>query len=164
VKSLLRLSCSLALLAASAFAQDEVLNTPATQFQMSKLYRRALPSYVGFADVEHSFTVNAGGLPNEIHSSHQFKHNSVAMALGQDAAIVHTHPASVLPTPSPDDVNIAVRFGIPNYVLSRYALWVAFPDGTTRKVADVQWDHGKAVLSTAVSKLKRQAAHLIPRH
>jgi len=146
VKSLLRLCCSLALLAAAAFTQDGILRTPAVQFQMSRLYATAMQSYVGVNDQEHSFTIKAGGLPNEIHSSHEFMHNFLAVAAGEDTAIVHTHPASALPTPSSDDVRIAVRLGIPNYVLSRFALWVALPDGTTRKVADVQWKHSAATL------------------
>jgi hypothetical protein len=137
---------SLAVLAASAFAQDDVLSTPAVRAQMSKLYRTALLSYVGFSDLEHSFTVKADGVPNGIHSTNDFRHDFLEMVVGEDIAIVHTHPARTRPDPSSDDVKVAVRLGVPNYVMSQFVLWVALPDGTTRKVAELQWKHGDVVL------------------
>ena len=140
------LSCVLALLVPSAFAQYGILSTPAVHTQMSKLYCAALQSYFGFSAHEQSFTIREDGLPNEIYSSNDFRHNFLDVAVSKDRAIVHTHPAFALPTPSPDDVKVAVRLDIPNYVLSRFALWVALPDSTTRKVADVQWKHGELVL------------------
>ena len=51
-----------------------------------------------------------------------------------DTAIVHTHPFGTSPSPSDGDVAIAVKLGIPNYVLSYYALWVAMPDGGVKQV------------------------------
>ncbi len=45
-------------------------------------------------------------------------------------AIVHTHPNRVDPRPSPADVALAQRLGIPVYALTREGLWAAHADGT----------------------------------
>jgi hypothetical protein len=60
--------------------------------------------------------------------------------------LIHTHPSMDLPAPSKGDVAVAVRLGVPNYVLSKFALYVAEPDGTIRKVADVKIEHGQLEL------------------
>jgi hypothetical protein len=150
VKSFFRLFCILALLTSAALGQDNVLKTPDVQARMSKLYADALLSFVpttnGFTrKTELSFTLSADGAPGLVSSSHDWARDLVRVHHG-DTAIVHTHPFATDPRPSDGDVAIAMKLGIPNYVLSRYVLWVAMPDGTVSQVADVQWQHGQLVL------------------
>jgi hypothetical protein len=150
VKSFFRLFCTLAPLVSAAFGQGNVVKTPAVRAQMSKLYANARQSFVPTTNgltrkTELSFTLSADGAPNQVASSHDWTHDSVRVHRG-DTAIVHTHPFATSPRPSDGDVAIAVKLGIPNYVLSYYALWVAMPDGGVEQVADVQWRHGQLVL------------------
>jgi len=150
VKSFLRLFCILAPLTIRASGQDDVLKTPAVQARMSKLYADALQSFVPTTNgltrkTELSFTLSADRAPGRVGSSHDWARDFVLVRDG-DIAIVHTHPFGVAPSPSDVDVAIAVKLAIPDYVLSRSALWVALPDGTSHKVADVQWKRGQIVL------------------
>jgi len=154
VKSFLRLFCILAPLTSTASGQDDVLKTPAVQAQMRKLYADALQSFVPTTNgltrkTELSFTVSADGAPGLVSSSHDWARDFVLVRNG-DTAIVHTHPFGIAPHPSDVDVAIAVKLGTPDYVLSRSALWVAMPDGTSHKVADVQWKRGRLVLKPRV--------------
>jgi len=115
---------------------------------MNKLYKYAQLSFVPnpfTRKTELSFTVSADGTPGLVSSSHDWARDVVRVHHG-DTAIVHTHPFGTDPRPSDSDVAIAVKLGIPIFVLSRGALWVAIPDGTSYKVADVQWEHGQLVL------------------
>ena len=150
MKSFLRLFCILAPLTSAASSQDNVLKTPAVQAQMSKLYADALMSFVPTTNgltrkAELSFTLSADGAPGLIRSSHDWARDFVRVQHG-DTAIVHTHPFGTAPRPSDRDIAIAMKLGIPNYVLSCYALWVAMPDGTVAQVAAVQWKHGQLAL------------------
>ena len=150
MKSFLRLCCILAVLMNAAFAQDDVLKMPAVQDQMSKLYADARYTFVPTTNgltrkAELSFTVNVKGTADPITSSGAWASDFRRVQHG-DTAIVHTHPFGRDPRPSDCDNAAAVKLGIPIYELSRYALWVAMPDGTSHKVADVQWQHGRLVL------------------
>jgi hypothetical protein len=150
----------------AAFGQGNIVKTPAVQAQMSKLYANALPSFVPTANglkckTELSFTLSANGAPNQVCSSHDWARDSLRVHRG-DTAIVHTHPFGTGPRPSAADVAIAVKLGIPNYVLSCYALWVAMPDGEVAQVAYVQWRHGQLVLKQRPlipENLAKQTAH-----
>jgi hypothetical protein len=108
------------------------------------LYASASTSFHGHGSdkIEHSFTVDGAGNPREIQSSHDSAKSSVTVHPG-DKAIIHTHPDNTDPKPSPADAAIAKQFGIPNYELSKNQLWVANPDGTSEKVADVEWKNGE---------------------
>ena len=166
MKSFFRLFCILARLMSAAFGQGNIVKTPAVQAQMSKLYANARQSFVPTTNgltrkTELSFTLSADGVPSQVGSSHDWTHDSVRVHRG-DTAIVHTHPYGTAPRPSDGDVAIAVKLGIPNYVLSCYAMWVAMPDGEVAQVADVQWGHGRLVLKQRTpipQKLPKQSAH-----
>jgi hypothetical protein len=153
VKSFLRLFCILALLTNAAIAQDDLWKTPAVRAQMSRLYARALHTFIPTTNgltrkTESSFTINAGGAPESITSSADWACDVLRVRHG-DVAIVHTHPFGTTPGPSDGDTAIAARLGIAIYTLSHYALWVALPDGTSHKIADVQWKGGQLVLNQA---------------
>lgn len=150
MKSFLRLCYILAVLMNTAFAQDDLLKMPAVQAQMSKLYAVARNTFVPTTNgltrkAELSFTVNVKGTADPITSSGDWA-SDFRRVQHNDTAIVHTHPFGTDPRPSDVDNAVAVKLGIPIYELSHYALWVAMPDGTSHKVADVQWKHGRLVL------------------
>lgn len=112
-------------------------HTPEVHSQMGKLYDHAEVTY-NFKDKkqEYSFTVNKDGSVTEITTSNKDLHNSVTV--NEDtAAIVHTHPVSADPEPSPGDIQLAKDKGLDNYALSKEALWVAHPDGSVEKVGSV---------------------------
>jgi hypothetical protein len=48
--------------------------------------------------------------------------------------MAHTHPDGGDPKPSPADIAVAKSTGIPDVVISRYATYVALPDGTVQKL------------------------------
>ena len=166
MKSFFRLFCIFSPLISAAFGQGNIVKTPAIQAQMSKLYANALQSFVPTTNgltrkTELSFTLSADGAPNQVRSSHDWAHDSLRVHRG-DTAIVHTHPFGTAPRPSDGDVAIAVKLGIPNYVLSCYALWVAMPDGEVAQVAYVQWRHGQLVFKQKApipENLAKQSAH-----
>ena len=143
IKLAMGLLC-LCLLIESAPAQDDVIKTPLVMARIAQLYKAALPTYV-LGGIEYSFTVAADGIPNHITSSNTAMSNLLVVS-STDKIIVHTHPLGASPKPSGNDIQISVHTGKPNYVLSRFALWVAMPDGTFHKVADVKFKHGKLVL------------------
>lgn len=166
MKSSFSLFCIVAPLMSAAFGQDNVVRSPAVRAQISKLYANARQSFVPTTNgltrkTELSFTLSADGTPNQVGSSHDWTHDSVRVHRG-DTAIVHTHPFGTAPRPSDGDVAIAVKLGIPNYVLSCCAMWVAMPDGEVAQVADVQWSHGQLLLKQRApnpQKLAKQSAH-----
>jgi HK97 family phage portal protein len=121
-----------------------LIKSPEVNAQVTKLYASASTSFHGHGSdkIEHSFTVDGAGNPREIQSSHDSAKSSVTVHPG-DKAIIHTHPDNTDPKPSPADAAIAKQFGIPNYELSKNQLWVANPDGTSEKVADVEWKNGE---------------------
>ncbi|MGA2538790.1 MAG: hypothetical protein ABSF53_22470 [Terracidiphilus sp.] len=148
MKNPLRLFCILSLLFSASFsavAKDEPIKTSVVQAQLFELYEHASASYVGCSNSEYSFTVKPDGTTSGIQSSNDYNRNVVAVPVG-DLALIHTHPSMDLPAPSKGDVAVAVRLGVPNYVLSKFALYVAEPDGTIRKVADVKIEHGQLEL------------------
>jgi hypothetical protein len=145
-----RLFCILALLTSASFAEDEALKTRAVQARMSKLYADALPAFVPTTNgstrkTEWSFTVHADGRPGPVTSSGDRARNFLRVQQS-DTVVVHTHPFGTDPRPSECDTAIAVKLGIPNYELSRGAVWVAMPNGTSHKIAVVQWKHGQLIL------------------
>jgi hypothetical protein len=48
--------------------------------------------------------------------------------------LLHTHPMGVPIQPSPKDVATAVKFRIPNCVVSQSEIWCAMPDGRIEKM------------------------------
>ena len=130
------------LFAAAAFAQDFA---PEVSKAMDAMYVQATPSYMGYGKVEFHFTVHADGTPSPVTSSHDYMRDKVHVEAG-DHAIFHTHPYGCDPKPSTGDAATAHAAGIPNYVLSRAALWVVYPDGTVTRVGSVVEKHGHIVV------------------
>jgi len=145
-----RLLVVLFLLLASVGSKAQELPpfTPATKTRMADLYIAAARTFMGAGKDEFAMTVDDEGNPSEITTSHDYMRDIVHVHKG-DTAIIHTHPYGCSPQPSPGDAQTARAAGIPNYVLSQFALWVVMPDGTIHKVADVAFKHGGIVLKEA---------------
>ena len=54
-------------------------------------------------------------------------------------AIIHTHPRFSDPRPSTSDLDEARRVGLPFWVVSRAALYIAPTKGSPRKIAGREW-------------------------
>lgn len=54
-------------------------------------------------------------------------------------AIAHTHPTTVDPKPSEQDVETARELRMPVYTVSRSGIWKALPDGFVVAVDDARW-------------------------
>ena len=121
--------------------KHSLLSTPDVHAGINKLYSKATMSFAGANQYEHYFTVDKNGKPREIQSGHAANADAVTVYAG-DQMIIHTHPSAKSPSPSPDDVHAAKDAGIPNYELSQHALWVANPDGTAEKVANISVKKG----------------------
>lgn len=80
--------------------------TPQMKRQLAALHDRATMTYLTSDRTEFSFTVDAGGNPGPIHSSHTAMHDYIVVHTG-DTAIVHTHPSGASVQPSDDDVAVA---------------------------------------------------------
>lgn len=149
MKKFLRLACIIAFLVSGAAAQSATPElTPFVRTQMSRLYVAAATTFYNNHNIispiqqaEFSFVIDKNEAPGSITSSSDIMQNSLSV-YSNTAAIVHTHPRTADPRPSLSDVELAIHLGIPNYVLSRNALWVALPNGTTQYVAGVYWKHG----------------------
>ena len=122
-----------------------LLLPPQAVQQLLPLYEKARLSFFGKSHYEYSFTYTDEGNVLPITSDRDYNQNSVRICTNT-AGIVHTHPAGTDKRPSPNDIEVAKRVGIPNYVLSQYELWVAMPDGRVQKVADVKFKKGKVEL------------------
>lgn len=121
---------------------------PAVEARLTDLYKMAASSYLDPAITdEHSFVWNKFGNPGNIGSTHESDHDHLVITPGYTSGLIHTHPVSVDFRPSDGDVDTAKKAGINNYVLSQRQLWVASPDGTRSKVADVSFRDGKLSLS-----------------
>jgi len=128
--------------------------TPQVQDRMQELYTAAAPSFnTSSMNVEHSFTFNQFGNPGRISTSNQRNHNTITL-YGNEKGIIHSHPLGDDPRPSGDDINVAKKAKIPNYVLSKNQLWVADPSGKTRQVATVTYKDGRINLQPIPAKKK----------
>ena len=125
--------------------------------RLAELYRTAQPSFmkplnaVTKNDEEHSFLYNTDGNPGEINTSHENMRNRVVV-YSNTAGIVHSHPFSSIPEPSPQDIQIAQKVKHPNYVVSQNAIWMAHPDGRIQQVATVDYRDGQMKLLPAMGK------------
>jgi hypothetical protein len=54
-------------------------------------------------------------------------------------AIAHTHPTTVDPKPSEQDMETARQLGVPVYTVTRSGIWKAAPDGSVVAVDDARW-------------------------
>jgi hypothetical protein len=123
-----------------------VLQLPAVLTQLDNLYAASTMTFLTANDpVEFSFDVLVDGSVTQIESSHSFMRNTLRLPPGT-RAIVHTHPKEGDPKPSQGDIDTARKANVENYVLSLSALWVAEPDGTIHKVADVSFKHRHVIL------------------
>ncbi len=133
------------LMAVAAFAEAPSLPTIPSP-ALEQLYLKATRTYMGYGMDEFSMTLDANGNARPISTSHEVAKDHVWVFSG-DIAIVHTHPRDCDPRPSPGDSKTAKQFGIPNFVLSQFALWAALPDGKTIvKVGNVTFKHGHIVV------------------
>jgi len=138
------------LLLGTACAQEQVAGatqiSPDELAHLAPLYHAAAVSFVATDfQTEYSFTEQADGSFSKISSSNEHWHNRVTL-YNNTVAIFHTHPKDCSPRPSQDDIDVAKKNHVLNYVLSIYALWVAEPDGTVEKVGNVEIKHGKVVI------------------
>lgn len=131
-----------------------VLKTQAVHAQMVEAYKKAQPTFMPKTMIpagqqaqrqEYSFTVDKDGKPTDISTSGTNDKNTVTVPQGS-TAVVHTHPIVDSPTPSEADVKGAVATGVPDYVISHSEIYVANPDGTTAKVADIDFKKGDLVI------------------
>ena len=131
-----------------------VLKTQAVHAQMVEAYKKAQPTFMPKTMIpagqqaqrqEYSFTVDKDGKPTDISTSGTNDKNTVDVPQGS-LAVVHTHPIVDSPTPSEADVKGAVATGVPDYVISHSEIYVANPDGTTAKVADIDFKKGDLVI------------------
>ena len=131
-----------------------VLKTQAVHAQMVEAYKKAQPTFMPKTMIpagqqaqrqEYSFTVDKDGKPTDISTSGTNDKNTVIVPQGS-TAVVHTHPIVDSPTPSEADVKGAVATGVPDYVISHSEIYVANPDGTTAKVADIDFKKGDLVI------------------
>ena len=130
----------------------DYIDNPDTQAAIEKLYQDAQSTfnYYSINKAEHLIAIgqdnkastSAGAAPGETRS--------LRTRIPSDSqAIVHTHPSTATPVPSPQDYVTATKTGIPNFVLSKDSIYVAMPGmdpNTTQhiKVADVSpAKHGK---------------------
>ena len=144
----MRIFFGLVLIAGLSGGSDKhaVLKTQAVHDQMGKMYTVASHTWMGNpSHEEYSFTVNADGSVSPIKTSGTAGKNAVEVPPGTQA-IIHTHPADYEPTPSEADVKGAVATGVPDYVISHSEIYVANPDGTTAKVADIDFKKGDLVI------------------
>lgn len=70
---------------------------------------------------------------NEPRDSYQLF--QATMRLDADTKlIVHTHPPTVNPRPSPADIYLAMRTHTPDLVVSAYTMYIVWPDGKIEEV------------------------------
>jgi len=131
-------------------AKHAVITSPAVHAQMVAAYKQAQPTFrpkitatagTSIPHNEYSFTVDKDGKPSGIVTSGTNDKNTVVVPDGAQA-VVHTHPSADHPYPSDADIAYAKSTGVPDYVISSNELWVANPDGTSEKVADIEMKHG----------------------
>jgi len=131
-------------------AKHAVITSPAVHAQMVAAYKQAQPTFrpkitatagTLIPHNEYSFTVDKDGKPSGVVTSGTEDKNTVVVPDGAQA-VVHTHPSADHPYPSDADIAYAKSTGVPDYVISSNELWVANPDGTSEKVADIEMKHG----------------------
>lgn len=130
----------------------DYLDRPATQAALEKLYSVAQNSFNPYSkdQAEHLIALGQTGDTAMSSTAAAGDVRKLVTAIPDDAmAIVHTHPSTATPVPSPKDYQTATQTGKPNFVISKGAIYVAMPgtDPNTKnhvKVADVTTGkHGK---------------------
>jgi hypothetical protein len=108
--------------------------------EIQRLYSKAYTSFVQDGGQEYQMIFDHEGVL--LYSSQIGKNDHVETTvptaiLPRLGFIVHTHTKEQAPQPSLVDASTAREFDVPDYVLSRNALYVAMPDRTIRKVGDI---------------------------
>ena len=118
------------------------------QAAIEKLYKNAIPTFIPSNEQnEHLIAVDTNS--NKVVSSSDADINGdqearhMKVSIPEHSFIIHSHPVSGLPTPSPQDYQTASQIDRPNFVLSQHAIYVAMPGTnpntkTHIKVADVK--------------------------
>jgi hypothetical protein len=130
----------------------DYIDNPDTQSAIEGLYRDAQGSFNPYGNdkAEHLIALGQDGKASMSAEAAPGDVRSLKTAVPNDSqAIVHTHPSTATPVPSPQDYKTATALGKPNFVVSKGAIYVAMPGtdpNTTShiKVADVSpAKHGK---------------------
>jgi hypothetical protein len=82
-----------------------------------------------FRNLDGSYWATAQGPTNESNKV-RFKWDPAAIAL------VHTHPTSLDPKPSTQDMRVGDRFGVPIFTISRWGMFMYDPN--TRRVTKIR--------------------------
>ncbi len=84
--------------------------------------------------VDGTYTARSQGTTNEF-KRFTFKWHPAAIAL------VHTHPNTSDPRPQPDDIRVAIKYGIPVFTVTSRGMWVYDPSTrrTSMVVGGVDW-------------------------
>lgn len=146
---------------------QDYLNRPSTIEGLSRMYDEATPSFMPLRAStkpapERLVPIRSTGLLGDTTLGEDAKDSRGGMsdkaAIPSDSmAIIHTHPFRVEPEPSPQDEKTASNAGMPNFVMSRDAIYVAPPNGKNIKVADIsqgkdkklniKWDKNNPVIT-----------------
>ena len=130
----------------------DYLDNPDTRSAIEGLYQDAQGSFnpYGKDKAEHLIALGQDGKTSMSSTAAPGDVRSLKTAVPNDSqAIIHSHPSTATPVPSPQDYKTATQLGKPNFVLSKGAIYVAMPGtdpNTTShiKVADVSpAKHGK---------------------
>jgi hypothetical protein len=130
----------------------DYLDNPDTQAAIEGLYRDAQGSFNPYSKdkAEHLIALGQDGKASMSSTAAPGDVRSLKTAVPNDSqAIVHTHPSTATPVPSPQDYKTATTLGKPNFVISKDHIYVAMPgtDPNTQqhvKVADISpAKHGK---------------------
>jgi len=123
------------------------LDNPEAIANLSALYSKAVGTFANpRLNAEHMIAVGQDGKLLGEYMDNQPDH--IKANIPTDSVfIVHSHPQSVMPTPSPQDYQTANVHQKPNFVISRTAIYAAMPgtDPNTRshvKVADISQGKG----------------------
>ena len=129
----------------------DYLDNPASFNGLNQLYKTAGPSLFMVPSAgrqlgeklvpiaqDGSFGVTSTGEDGRADNG---KMHATATIPSDSQAIIHTHPAGQDPLPSDADYATATKIGKPNFVMTKDAIYVAMPGGSTKnpiKVADIK--------------------------
>ena len=132
MKSFLRLSCilSLLVLVLPAVAQDQThLNIP--KAVVERLRIKAQPTFMFFG---HPEEYAAAVTPSTVEYYTNFGAFGGHISIPDSTLLLlHTHPKDTPSEPSAKDIATAIRFGVPNCVVTRDQIICAMPDGKVVK-------------------------------
>jgi hypothetical protein len=123
---------------------SDYFSDPTTLSAVEKMYSSALPTFLEKGHGERMIAVGPDGKIAGPFVSDGGKSVSGSIPKGSQV-LFHTHPLGGEQVPSQQDIDTAKQINSPNFVISRNAIYVATPDGSTKhpiKVADVEQGKG----------------------